>query len=225
MAVIKLDMERDSDDVSRTASYYRPSEADFSSILDRLKAQRQRSAVYFSNSLNSLDEGNETTHEKQEKRRQEALQRDQYILSTRPNRHIVFAAKFAKIKNQGLAKRFEDQVHVWRQELKRNCRLVGASERKLEEELARVRTKEKPFKLPRLRVSYPGEGVKKSHKRHAKQHNNEIPRLERGKDESNAKYGPSSRKENDGTEKNECANTTIRLPPIQTKETHKDLFS
>ena len=225
MADIKLDMERDSDDASRTDSYYRPSEADFSSILDRLKAQRHRSAVYFPNSLNSLDGGNETTREKQEKLRQEALQRDQYILSTRPNRHIVFAAKFAKIKNQGLAKRFEEQVHVWRQELKRNCRLVRASERKLEEELVRVRTKGEPLKLPRLRVSYPGEGVKKSRKRHAKQHNNEIPRRERGKDENNAKYGSSNRKEDDGTEKYECANATIRLPPIQTKETHKDLFS
>ena len=149
--------------------------------------------------LNSLDEGKETKQEKQERCRQEALQRDQYILSTRPNRHIVFAAKFARIKNQGLTKRFENQVHVWGQELKRNFRFVGANERKLEQELVRVRKKGEPLKLPRLRVpSYPGEGLLKSRKRHVKQHNNELPRLGRCKDESNAKHASSSREGDDG---------------------------
>lgn len=223
MAVIKLDMENDSDNISRSRYYYRPSQEDFSSILIRLKAQRIRSGTSeFSYSPTCLDEGNETKQEKQERLRQEALQRDQYILSVRPNRHIVFAAKFAKIKNQGLTKRYENQVHVWNQEMERNFRLAGASEKALEKELKRVQKKEEPLRMPRLRASYPSEKLKNCNKFHAMRGNVKLPRLRRSKDLSNARRGSLKRNEDDTEGKSEFSNTSLRLPPIETAQTQKN---
>lgn len=220
MAVLEPDMESNSDKISNTSSYYRPSEDDFARILDRLKARRLRSRLEFSISPTCLDEENETKQEKQQRLRQEAQQRDQYILSMRPNRHVVFAAKFAKIKNQGLAKRYERQVNIWSQEMQRKCRLAGANEKAIKKELVRVRKMEKPRAIPR--ASYPSEKLKNSRKRHAKQHNLKLPKLEGSKDESYARRGSSKSNGHDTAEKVEFGDTSVRLPPIKILQTQKD---
>lgn len=218
---MKLDMENDSENITRTRFYYRPSEDDFSSILDRLKAQRIKRTLEFANSPTSLDEGNETKQEKQERLRQEALQRDQYILSMRPNRHVVFAAKFAKVKNQGLAKRFENQVHVWNQEMERKFRLVGANEKALEKELSRMRKKEDCCTIARLQASYPpGEKLKHSRKRRVKQATVKLPKLETTKDASDT--GNDSSKSN-GHDIEPSRDNSVKFPPIKSEQTQKTL--
>lgn len=216
MAVINPAMENDSDDLPRTRSFYRPTEDDFNRILDRLKAQGDKRTLQISPTI--LDEGNETKQEKHERLRQEALQRDQYILSMRPNRHVVFAAKFAKIKNQGLTKRFEKQVHIWSQEMERNFRLVGANERALEEELQQRGTrKEKRNTIPYLHAT------EKSEKPggHVKRQSIKLPKLERkrthrAKRASKTEQGFLKGDGHGKPEEIEFSDTSVRLPPIET---------
>lgn len=220
MEVISLDMERDSDDMPRTRSFYRPTKDDFNRILDRLKSQEDERTLEVSPT--TLDDGNETKQEKEERLRQEALQRDQYILSMRPNRHVVFAAKFAKIKNRGLTKRFERQVHIWNQEMERNFRFVGANERALEKEQRQRRARREKYIIPRLHAKEKNE----KHGGHVKRHSVKLPKLEkyketehRGNRASDAgqkflKYNGRAKPEEIG-----LSNTSVRLPPIKKKQT------
>lgn len=219
MAVIQPDMEEDSSDMPRTRSFFRPTEDDFNRILDRLKAQGAEKTLEVSPTI--LDDENETKQEKQERLRQEALQRDQYILSMRPNRHVVFAAKFAKIKNQGLTKRFEKQVHIWNQEMERNFRFVGANERALEKEQQQRRTKEEKCISPRLHAPENSEKLGG----HVKRHSVKLPKLERYKGgKHGAKRGSDTEQrllKGNGRGKPEgiqFSNTSVRLPPIETEK-------
>lgn len=227
MAVIELEMEEnDSDNVSmdaRTRSFYRPTDDDFNRILDRLKSQGDRKILKVSPTI--LDDGNETKQEKQERLWQEALQRDQYLLSMRPNRHVVFAAKFAKIKNQGLAKRFEKQVHIWNQEMERNFRLVGANEKVLEKELQQTRKKEKRQTIPLLRMSYPSDKFVKPGGHTKQYHSVKLPKLERHNETMHrtkrARDAEQGLLKGCGLEKSEeieLSNESVRLPPIETEK-------
>ena len=137
------------DDAPRNCSYYKPGKDDFRRLLNRLKEQRglPRTPAL---SATVLSEANETKHEKKERFRQETLLRDQYILSTRSSRHVIFAAKYAKIKNQGLIKCFDRQVRIWSQELLRNFRQVDSRRKTLEQKLINVQTKPRSRKVPRL---------------------------------------------------------------------------
>lgn len=219
MAILKDDSER-----SPFHSYYRPSVDDFTSILDRLKARRLQSTLEISISPTCLDEGNETTQEKQERLRQEALQREQYLLSMRPNRHIVFAAKFAKIKNQGLARRYENQVHTWSQEMDRNFRIRSTNTKALQTELVRLRNREERGMIPQLKLSSSNEKfLKYSRKRRSKQSDLKLPKLERFKDESN-RAGHVSDKSNRryALGKAEFSDQSVMLPTLQTVQPQKD---
>lgn len=223
MAVVNPDMENDSSDLPRTRSFYRPTEGDFNRILDKLKAQGERRTLRISPTI--LDEGNETKQEKHERLRQEALQRDQYILSMRPNRHVVFAAKFAKIKNQGLSKRFEKQVHIWSQEMERNFRLVGANEKALEKELQQRGTrKEERHTLPHLQAAKKSENSGGN----VKLHSVKLPRLprlgrngertQRAKRASKTEQGGLKGDVNENPDGIEFSNASVKLPPIETEK-------
>ena len=221
MEVIPPDMEKDSDDISRTRSFYRPTKNDFNRILDRLKAQEDEKTLEVSPTV--LDDGNETKKEKQERLRQEALQRDQYILSMRQNRHVVFAAKFAKIKNQGLAKRFEKQVRIWNQEMERNFRFAGVSERVLEKEQRQRRARrEEKYIIPRLHAKEGNENQES----YVRRHSLKLPRLEKYKErkdrENHASDADQRLLKGNGLEKPEeigFSNTSVKLPPITKKQT------
>lgn len=219
MAILKDDSER-----SPFNSYYRPSVDDFTSILDRLRARRLQSTLEFSISPTCLDEGNETKQEKQERLRQEALQREQYLLSMRPNRHIVFAAKFAKIKNQGLARRYENQVHTWSQEMDRNFRITSTHTKALQKELVRLRNREGRGTIPQLKLSSSNKKfLKYSPKRRSKQSDLKLPKLERFKDESN-RAGHVSDKSNRhyALGKAEFSDQSVMLPSLETAQPQKD---
>lgn len=219
MAILKDDSER-----SPFHSYYRPSVDDFTSILDRLKARRLQSTLEISISPTCLDEGNETKQEKQERLRQEALQREQYLLSMRPNRHIVFAAKFAKIKNQGLARRYENQVHTWSQEMDRNVRITSTHTKALQTELVRLRNREGRGTIPQLKLSSSNEKfLKYSRKRRSKQSDLKLPKIERFKDESN-RAGHVSDKSNRhyALGKAEFSDQSVMLPTLETAQPQKD---
>ena len=214
MEVIPLDMEKDSDDIPGTRSFYRPTKNDFNRILDQLKAQEDGRTLEVSPTI--LDDDNETRKEKQERLRLEALQRDQYILSMRPNRHVVFAAKFAKIKNQGLTKRFEKQVHIWNQEMERNFRFVSASERALEKEQRQRRARREKYIIPRLHAKENNE----KHEGHAKRHSLKLPKLENYEDRkhggnraSDADQRLLNGNERGKPEETGFSNTSVRLPP------------
>lgn len=221
MEVIPLaDMEKDSDDIPGTRSFYRPTKNDFNRILDRLKAQEDERTLEVSPTI--LDDGNESKKEKQERLRQEALQRDQYILSMRPNRHVVFAAKFAKIKNQGLTKRFEKQVHTWNREMERKFRFVGANERALEKEQRQRRARREKYIIPRLHAKEKNE----KQEGHAKRHSLKLPKLEKCKERKHGGNRASDADQRllkgDGRgkpEEIEFSNTSARLPPIKKKQT------
>ena len=219
MAVIRHNIEEASNDIPRTRSFYRPTKKDFNRILDRLKAQEDERTLEVSPTI--LDDDDETKQEKQERLRQEALQRDQYILSMRPNRHIVFAAKFAKIKNQGLTNRFEKQVHIWNQEMERNFRFVGASERALEKEQRQRRARKEKNVIPRL------QGLEKSEKPtgHVKRRSVKLPKLDRYNGRKHRTQRSSDREQralkgNGRTKPDEIgfSNTSVRLPPIKTEK-------
>lgn len=217
MEVIPLDMEKDSDDIPGTSSSYRPTKNDFNRILERLKAQEDERTLEISPTI--LNDCHETKKEKQERLRQEALQRDQYILSMRQNRHVVFAAKFAKIKNRGLTKRFEKQVHIWNQEMERNFRLVGANERALEKEQRQRRARREKYIIPRLHAKEENE----KHEGHAKRHSLKLPKLEKYKERENRASDVDQRlSKGNGRENPEeigFSNTSVRLPPIKKKQT------
>lgn len=223
MAAVKLEMKNNSESEEGTRSFYRPTEADFKRILERLRARGDRSTLEISPTI--LDEENETKQEKHERLRQEALQRDQYILSMRPNRHIVFAAKFAKIKNRGLARRFEKQVHIWSQEMERNFRIVGTDEKALEKELQQTGGKEKRNSILPLRKLYTEEKLEKQ-KGKAKRHSIKLPKLERNKERTHRANRSDNSKEivflngngNGESDKNKFNNTSVRLPPIENKK-------
>lgn len=219
MAVIRSNMEEDSNDIPRTRSFYRPAKDDFDRILDRLKAQEDGRTLEVSPTI--LDDGNETKQEKQERLRQEALQRDQYILSMRSNRHVVFAAKFARIKNQGLTKRFEKQLHIWNREMERNFRFVGYSERALEKEQWQRRARKEKDSNPRLQA--PQKTEKPGG--HVNRHSLKLPKLERYKGRKQRTQGGSDREQkvlkgNRRTKPEEMgfSNTSVRLPPIKTEK-------
>ena len=220
MEVIPLDMQKDSNGIPKPRSFYRPTKNDFNRILDRLKAQEDERTLEVSPTV--LDDDNETKKEKQERLRQEALQRDQYILSMRPNRHVVFAAKFAKIKNQGLTKRFEKQVHIWNQEMERNFRFAGANERALEKEQRQRRARREKYIMSRLHAKERNE----NQEGHVKRHNLTLPKLEKYKErkhrgnhasDANQRFlkGNGRRK----PEKIGFSNTSVKLPPITKKQT------
>ena len=213
-------MEKDSSNIPRTRSFYRPTKDDFNRILDRLKAQEDERTLELSPTI--LDDGSETKQEKQERLRQEALQRDQYILSMRPNRHVVFAAKFAKIKNQGLTKEFEKQVHIWNQEMERNFRFVGVSERALEKEQRQRRARKEKCIIPRLHAREKSE----KHGGHVKRHSLKLPKLEKYKERehrgnlaSDAEQRLLKGNGRSKHEENGLNNTSVRLPPIKKKQT------
>ena len=218
MAVIRSNMDEDSNDIPKTRSFYRPAKDDFDRILDRLKAQEDGRTLKVSPTI--LDDGNETKQEKQERLRQEALQRDQYILSMRPNRHVVFAAKFARIKNQGLTKRFEKQLHIWNREMERNFRFVGCSERALEKEEWQRRARRVKDRNPRLQA--PQKTEKPGG--HVNRHNLKLPKLERCKGRDRTQGGSDREqkvlKGNGRTKSEEIgfSNTSVRLPPIKTEK-------
>ena len=221
MEIIPLDMERDSEDIPRIRSFYRPTMDDFNRILDRLKVQDDERTLEVS--PNNLDDENETKQEKQERLRQEALQRDQYILSMRPNRHVVFAAKFAKIKNQGLTKRFEKQLHIWNQEMERNFRFVCANERALVKEQRQRRARREKH-LPRLHA----KGKNQQHGSHVKRHSVKLPKLEKYKERKHRRNPASDAeqkvlKANGRTKVEEIglSNTSVRLPPIKKKANYR----
>lgn len=218
MAVIRSNMDEDSNDIPKTRSFYRPAKDDFDRILDRLKAQEDGRTLKVSPTI--LDDGNETKQEKQERLRQEALQRDQYILSMRPNRHVVFAAKFARIKNQGLTKRFEKQLHIWNREMERNFRFVGCSEKALKKEEWQRRARNVKDRNPRLQA--PQKTEKPGG--HVNRHNLKLPKLERYKG-GDRTQGESDREQkvlkgNGRTKPEEIgfSNTSVRLPPIKTEK-------
>ena len=220
MEVIPPDMEKDSDDIPRTRSFYRPTKNDFNKILDRLKAQEDEETLEVSPTV--LDDGNETKKEKQERLRQEALQRDQYILSMRQNRHVVFAAKFAKIKNQGLAKRFEKQVRIWNQEMERNFRFSGVSERVLEKEQRQRRARREKYIIPRLHANERNENQES----YVTRHSLKLPRLEKYKERKHrGNYASDADQrllKGNGLEKPEeigFSKTSVKLPPITKKQT------
>ncbi|KAL9955489.1 hypothetical protein ACROYT_G036821 [Oculina patagonica] len=195
----------------------RPSEDDFNRILDRLKAQGDKKTLRISPTI--LDEGNETKQEKHERLRQEALQRDQYILSMRPNRHVVFAAKFAKIKNQGLTKRFEKQVHTWSQEMERNFRLVGANEKALEKELQQGTRKEKRHTIPYLHTTEKSEIPEG----YVKRQSIKLPKLyrkrtHRAKRANKTEQGLMKGDVHAKSDEIEFSDTSVRLPPIGTEK-------
>ena len=218
MAVIRSNMDEDSNDIPKTRSFYRPAKDDFDRILDRLKAQEDGRTLKVSPTI--LDDDNETKQEKQERLRQEALQRDQYILSMRPNRHVVFAAKFARIKNQGLTKRFEKQLHIWNREMERNFRFVGCSEKALKKEEWQRRARNVKDRNPRLQA--PQKTEKPGG--HVNRHNLKLPKLERYKG-GDRTQGESDREQkvlkgNGRTKPEEIgfSNTSVRLPPIKTEK-------
>ena len=220
MEVIPPDMEKDSDDIPRTRSFYRPTKNDFNKILDRLRAQEDEETLEVSPTV--LDDGNETKKEKQERLRQEALQRDQYILSMRQNRHVVFAAKFAKIKNQGLAKRFEKQVRIWNQEMERNFRFSGVSERVLEKEQRQRRARREKYIIPRLHAKERNENQES----YVTRHSLKLPRLEKYKERKHrGNYASDADQrllKGNGLEKPEeigFSKTSVKLPPITKKQT------
>lgn len=190
-------------------SCYRPSKADFCVITQRLRTQSPSSTAEVLTT--SLDEGEMTLHERQSQNRQEVLQRDQYLLSVRPNRHVAFAAKRAKIKNQGLTKEFETQVNIWKRELKQNCRIVGANERKLQKELVHVR-KKGVLRIPSLSKSSSEEDFKRFNKRPSQDCHEELPRLVI-KDSSDGRRDYQKRNESEGRQDQEFRNT-INLPDI-----------
>ena len=171
-----------------------------------------------------MDEGNETKHEKQERLRQEALQREQYLLSMRPNRHIVFAAKFVKIKNQGLARRYENQVHTWSREMDRNFRITSTHTKALQKELVRLRNREERGTIPQLKLSSSNEKfLKYSRKSRSKQSDLKLPKLGRFKDESN-RAGHVSDKSNVhyASGKAEFSDQSVMLPTLETAQPQKD---
>lgn len=208
-------MDSDANDVSR---HFRPGKGDFTRILDKLKTYTLGHTMDVPNSRPSFDQGHETKHEKRQRLQQEAMQRDQYLLSMRPNRHVVFAAKFAKVKNQGLTQQFDTQVHIWSQELRRNCGLVRAGQREAARELIRMRKTEKCLTLPSLSESSPNKELLYSRRRHqAKRYNQKLPRLER-KNLKDAGYrrGVSSNGDgSDETGKNKTTSSIVKLPPVQ----------
>ena len=220
MEIIPHDMARDSDEIPRTHSFYRPTKDDFNRILDRLKAQEdtERTLEVYPN---ILDDDNETKQEKQERLRQEALQRDQYILSMRPNRHVVFAAKFAKIKNQGLTKRFEKQLHIWNQEMERNFRFVGANERALMKEQRQRRARREKY-IPRLHAKEKNE----KHGGYVKRQSVKLPKLEkyterkhRGNRAIDAEQKVLKANGRTNAEEIGLSDTSVSLPPIKKKQT------
>ena len=169
-------MEGHSKTASSSRNCFRPNEADFNVIIESLKAKRPTSNVDRNPRPTSSEESEEPLYMKQDRNRREVMQRDQYLLSIRPNRQVAFAAKRAKIKNQGLSKQFETQVNIWNRELKRSCRVVGANEKFLEQELIRVNKKDS-FSIPRLRQSYLEQEFKPTKKRSSKSYLEELPRL------------------------------------------------
>lgn len=217
MAGINSNTENETHELPRTRSFYRPTEDDFNRILVRLRAQGDRKTLQISPTI--LDERDETKEQKVERLRQEALQRDQYLLSMRPNRHVVFAAKFAKIKNQGLTKRFEKQVHIWSQEMERNFRVVGTNEKALERELRQSgNRKDKKYSVPHLRAA---ETFGKP-QGHLKRHSIRLPKLTRRKERTDEAEGANEMEQGilkgggEGkSEEIEFSNTNVRLPPIE----------
>ena len=222
MATVKLKMEQNlENEAART--FYKPTQADFERILERLRAQVDRITLNISPTI--LDEGNETKQEKHERLRQEALQRDQYILSMRPNRHIVFAAKFAKIKNRGLTRSFEKRVHIWSQEMERNFRLVSSNVKSLEMELRQTEGQEKMKNFPPLRKSDLEEKFERQC-RPVKNKDVRLPKLERHKAKRHGAERSDHVKSNRNLkgrgskdfDKIKLSNPTIRLPPIENSE-------
>lgn len=228
MAAVRFEMEQNLENEA-TRTFYKPTQADFERILERLRAQGDKKTLNISPTI--LDEGNETKQEKHERLRQEALQRDQYILSMRPNRHIVFAAKFAKIKNRGLTRRFEKQVHNLNQEMERNFRLVSTDVKALEKELRQTRRQEKRKSFPPLRKT----DLKEKFERKCEPAMNKgikLPKLERYK-EKRERVEHSDHHKNyrilKGNGRKDCDkiefnDPSVRLPPIENKEKQEESY-
>ena len=204
-------MEGHSKKGSSTRNCYRPKEADFNVIIDRLKAKRPTSNVDCNPSPTSSEESEEPLRVRQDRNRREVMQRDQYLLSIRPNRHVAFAAKRAKIKNQGLSKHFETQVNIWNRELKRSCRVVGANEKKIEKELIRVKRKDS-FTIPRLKQSFVEQEFEPTNKRPSKSYHEELPRLVKLHSD-NGNHDSQNRTTSEGEEDREFRKN-VSLPDI-----------
>lgn len=204
-------MEGHSKKAISSRNCYRPNEADFNVIIDSLRAKRPTSNVACNPSPSSSEESEEPLYMKQDRNRREVMQRDQYLLSIRPNRHVAFAAKRAKIKNQRLSKQFETQVNIWNRELKRSCRVVVANEKKIEKELIRLNKKDS-FTIPRLRQYYAEQGFKPTKKRPSRSYLEELPRLVNLRSD-NGSHDSQNRTTSEGEEDKEFRKN-VRLPDI-----------
>lgn len=204
-------MEGHSKKAISSRNCYRPNEADFNVIIDSLRAMRPTSNVACNPSPSSSEESEEPLYMKQDRNRREVMQRDQYLLSIRPNRHVAFAAKRAKIKNQRLSKQFETQVNIWNRELKRSCRVVVANEKKIEKELIRLNKKDS-FTIPRLRQYYAEQEFKPTKKRPSRSYLEELPRLVNLRSD-NGSHDSQNRTTSEGEEDKEFRKN-VRLPDI-----------
>lgn len=119
--------------------YLNPTKEDFKTHAMQLQ---QRASV-IENSQASVSSGYRVEKsaiiERRDNHLQEAMQRDQYLLSTRQNRHVVFAAKYARTKNFGLAKVLEKNVRLWSREHDRSLRQVKDYRNRLSRDLEALR--------------------------------------------------------------------------------------
>ena len=125
-----------------------PTKEDFKT--HTMQLQQKTDVIKNSQASNYSRYRNSVTIKRGESNLQEAMQRDQYILSTRQNRHIVFAAKYARTKNSGLTKVLEKNVRLLSREHERSLRQVTDYRNRLRRDLEALRERGNMYQLQHL---------------------------------------------------------------------------
>lgn len=116
-----------------------PTTNEFETHLQKMKRRQKYLEEEYSNSFYVVGSQNLLDTKKREMFFQETLKRDQYLLSTRQNRHIVHAAKLAKSKNAGLTNILNKNVKLWVRECQNSIRQAQRYENRLSRDLECLR--------------------------------------------------------------------------------------